>query len=123
MLFAIARNCLSSSGIQFLSGKNDDRYVAQTRFALHFFEQGIAVHVRQTQIQHTTIKLVVHQFLEGLRPGPHCVNFNVIVLEQFHHAVALDFVVFHDEQALGARLDESFDAVEALFQPFRSSPA
>ena len=106
-------------GAQFLPGEHDDRHVAQGRFRLHFFQKRITAHVRQAQIEHAAVELIVHQYLERVRSRADRLNFNVVVLEQFHDAVALHFVVLDDEQPLRARRDKLLDAVEAFIQPFR----
>ncbi len=105
-------------GVQFLAGEDHDRHVAQRRFGLHFFQQRIAAHVGQPQIQHAAVERLVQQLLERFPARAGGFHFDVVVAQQFHHAVALDFVVFHDEQPFGARTGELLDAVEALFQTF-----
>ena len=66
-------------------------------------EQIKAIHVRQPQIEHDTVKLTFAKRCERLPAAAHGENVDIIMPEQLDDRTAFDVVVLDDQQAFGSR--------------------
>ena len=101
-----------------LSCVNDDRNVAKLR--LDLLHQVESVHIGQAQVEHDAVVMFAaqlgHRFFA--RADGNCLN--VTLSDQFLDALLRDRIVFDNQQALDAALNEAFDPSERIAELFRS---
>ena len=105
-------------GQEFASGEYHHGDIAERCIVANSLQHLESRHVGQLQVEHHAIYGVVAQLQQraGARVGRH--DFYIVGTQQLGDALALGFIVFHQQQPLAARLGVAFDARKGILQAF-----
>jgi hypothetical protein len=94
---------------KFQASVHDHRVFPQAEFLFQRFEDLDAGHVRQIQIEHHAVEVPAFQGGQRLFARGDCRDSGVGIGQQFDDAVALNIIVFDDEQFAHWPLDKRRD--------------